>query len=396
MKPADFTRRLHAFGLFRKGHEMKRTILPALLIALVMLASFGAQAQDSLTLSECIEALDTLALEAAQTPPDVRALAQSCASPDEPALLVRVTTPDGIWAAAAGEAAPGVPAAPEDCVRIASVSKLFVAVSALLMAEDGLFALDDPATRWLPREIIDNIPNAGRVTLRQLLQMRSGIDDYLGTDAFWEAISEDPTRIWTAAEALTYGYGLPALFPPGTAFSYSNSNYLLMQLAMERAAGMPLHQIVRERLLTPLALTSTSTQVFEPSQCRIVRGYEDFDGDGRLDDVTDVNDGAGLGDGALISNTSDLTTFYRAVFLEQRVLSEDSLAQLLDFQPTGDGGRYSLALEEWQDADGEPSWGHSGAVTGYLSYVWVIPERETIAVILSSLVPLESEDDAEE
>lgn len=312
------------------------------------------------------------------------------AEADGPAAVVQITTTDGSWSAAAGLADGKRYAAPNDRFRIGSMSKTFVAVTALLLQEAGIFDLDDLAANWLPDEVLENIANADTVTVRQLLAMRSGIDDYLAQDEFWAALEADPTYIWTAQEALQYAYGLPALAAPDEEFYYSNSNYLLLQLVLESASGLPLHSLMRDRILDPLRLSDTYTQISETLPGGFVDGYEDFDGDGKAENVSDFNDGAGLADGGLISNVNDLTTFYRALLVDQTLLTADSMDELLAFQPA-DGEGYSLGLGEWA-TDYGTAWGHSGSVLGFVSMGFYLPEQDAIIIALSASADIDPDE----
>lgn len=303
-------------------------------------------------------------------------------SPDDKvALTVQIVTPQVNVAAAVGQADDTRAALPQDRFRIGSMSKTFVSVVALLLAEEGVFSLDDPARNWLPEEVVQNIANTDSVTIRQLLAMRSGIDDYLGTAEFWEAIEADPTYAWTVQEVITYAYDLLPLFAPDESFSYSNTNYLLVQLVLEQASGQPLHTLIRERILDPLNMKNTYTQVSETLEGEFVNGYEDLDSDGVLEDVSDTNDGAGLGDGGLVSNTGDIITFYRALVQDKTILSEDSLTELLNFS-TYEGVSYSLGFGSFPSPWGE-AWGHSGGVLGFLSIGVYLPEEDTFVVVLA-------------
>jgi D-alanyl-D-alanine carboxypeptidase len=303
----------------------------------------------------------------------------------DPALVVQVTTPDGVWSAVGGSADGRRAADVNDRFRVGSMSKTFVAVTALLLAEDGVIALDDPAATYLPAEVVANVENADQVTLRQLLSMRSGISDYLETDEFWSVVEIEPDHPWTAAEAITYAYDLPAMFEPDADYYYSNSNYILLQLILEAATGQPLHALVRERILDPLGMADTYTQFFEdaPAGGTLVDGWEDWFGDSDLDNVTAINDGWGLGDGALISTVGDLTTFYRALLADQTLLNADSMRTLLDFRPDDTGDGYSLGLAEWE-TDYGTAWGHSGAVLGFVSIGIYLPDAEATIVVLSA------------
>jgi D-alanyl-D-alanine carboxypeptidase len=304
------------------------------------------------------------------------------------AAVLEIVTPYGHWAVAQGvvdTATPSRAVTPSDRFRIASTSKLFVAVVALQLVEAGTLNLDDLAQKWLPDEVVETLANADNVTIRHLLQMRSGVPDYLDDD-FMEAVWADPERKtpYTPTEALAYAYGKRANFKPGAKFIYCNSNYLLVQLVLEKVTRKPLHRLVRQQILEPLGLKNSYTQLHESLPGGFVHGYADFPDDGALNyDVTDVNDGAGLGDGALVSTTADLITFYQALFHAQSLLNEDSLAELLDFQETdeADNEGYGLGIYYY-----ETEWGaaftHDGSVLGFTSLALYLPAYLVTMAIL--------------
>ncbi len=306
---------------------------------------------------------------------------------EDTAAVLEIATPDDRRAVAQGVVdmhTKSRAVVPRDRFRIASTSKLFVAVVALQVAEEGKLALDELAKKWLPDEVVENLANADKVTVRQLLQMRSGVPEYLGDD-FMAAVWEEPERTtpYTPTEALAYAYGKRAKFKPGANFMYCNSNYLLVQLVLEQVEKRPLHQLVRDRILNPLGLTNTYTQTHESLPGGFVHGYSDFPDDDALNyDVTAVNDGAGLGDGALVSNTADLIRFYQALFRERTLLQEKSLAALLDFQETGEEEEgYGLGIYSY-----ETEWGtaytHDGSVPGFVSLALYLPDYELTMAIL--------------
>jgi D-alanyl-D-alanine carboxypeptidase len=344
---------------------MKYRLLAVLMLSCILISTTTAQAQEVSS--------------------DLQAVLADWVEADDPAVVIQVTTPDGSWTAARGRVntANDTAASPQDRFRIGSMSKTFVATVTLQLAAEGVFSLDDPVRNWLPPEVVANVANADRVTLRQLLSMRSGIDDYLATDEFWEAVDEDTTHDWTALEAISYAYDWPPLFAPDEAFNYSNSNYILLQLILEAATGEKLSTLVRSRILTPLRMKNTYTQIEEAIPGGFVHGYEDYDGDGVLDDVTDINDGAGLGDGALVSTTGDLTIFYRALLQDQTLLDRESMAELLAFRDDQDtpGERYSMGLGE-SDTDWGAAVGHTGAVLGFVSSGAYFPDEDAIVIVL--------------
>lgn len=314
------------------------------------------------------------------------------AEEDGPAVAVQLTTPEGTWVVTSGLVDGSRPTVADDRFRIGSMSKTYVAVVALMLVEDGIFDLDDIAAEWLPDEIVENIANADVVTIRQLLSMRSGIEDYLAEDAFWEAVADDPSHEWTAAEAVQYAYDLPALFAPNAEFYYSNTNYLLLQLVMENATGTPLHQLIRQRLIEPLGLSNTYTQVSESMPGGFVDGWGYFNDD--LENLTDVNDGAGLADGGIISTVGDVTAFYQALLQEQSLLDDAMMSELLNFVDDGEGAAYSLGLN-LGESDIGPVWGHTGSVLGFMSAGSYLPEEDVTIIVLSATEDIDPEEVAE-
>jgi D-alanyl-D-alanine carboxypeptidase len=308
-------------------------------------------------------------------------IVQGYVNEDDP-FVVYLSTPDGVWSVTGGFAREGQQTRLEDRFRIGSMSKTFVAVAALMLVEDGVFALDDPASAWLPDSIVQNVANTKSVTIRQLLAMRSGIDDYLGREAFWQAVEADPQREWTAEEVLTYIHGDPALFAPDTEFSYSNSNYILLELILEEASEMGLHDLIRQRILEPLKMEDTYTQISEFLPGGFVEAYGSVYDDGVLENLSEVNDGAGLGDGGLVSNVVDVHRFYEALLQDQTLLSPALMDELLAFSPVNDFTHYSLGLNEWQTPSGA-AWGHAGGVIGFLSIGAYLPEQGVTLIILS-------------
>ncbi|MCU0512355.1 MAG: beta-lactamase family protein [Anaerolineae bacterium] len=319
----------------------------------------------------------------------LRALLAEIAPADGPAVSARISSGEDTWAATGGRVditRSAVPT-PDDRFRIASMSKPFMAVTFLLLQEEGVLSLADPLTDWLPASLTGRIANGDTVTIGDLLTMTGGIPDYLDED-FFAAVLDDPARVWTAAEVLAFAFDEPALFEPGTAFDYSNSQYILLQLIAEAATGQPIHAIMRERILEPLALTNTYTQVSESLPGGFVHGYEDIDGDGVADDVTAVNDGAGLGDGGLISNTGDLVRFYQAIWEDETLLSADSRAAIVAHAAEND---YGIGFEVIEDDAYGTLIGHTGGVLGFTGAVYYAVDLEAVVVILYGSTGLDEE-----
>ncbi|MCA0456599.1 MAG: beta-lactamase family protein [Chloroflexi bacterium] len=298
---------------------------------------------------------------------------------DGPAVAVSITIGDQKWMAAGGlvDVTGTTTATAGDAFRIASISKTWLAVVVMQLRDEGKLSLSDAARDWLPDAVVTALANADQATIQQLLTMTSGIPEYLNDD-FFNAVAENTAATWTPEEVLGFAHGLPASFAPGEGFEYSNSNYVLLQVVVEAVTGQPMHAVMRERIFEPLGLDDTYVQIQE-SGSPFVHGYEDFDGDGEAEDVTDYNDGAGLGDGALISTVSDITRFYQALFVEHSLLSENSVQEMIDAGRNDD--QYGIGLEVYEDESGLMI-GHTGAVLGFTGAVYYAADLDAVIVIL--------------
>ncbi|WP_048631868.1 serine hydrolase domain-containing protein [Mycolicibacterium aurum] len=170
------------------------------------------------------------------------------------AVIVRVTV-DGrdVVTAAVGDSMTGVQANTAMHFRNGAVAISYVATLLLKLAEEGTVSLDDRLSTWLP-----DIAHADRVTLRQLAQMTSGYVDYvIGNTEMNDASYADPFRAWTTEELLAFATAEPLLYEPGTNWNYSHTNYVLLGLALEKATGETMADLLSDKVLGPLGLTNT-------------------------------------------------------------------------------------------------------------------------------------------
>jgi D-alanyl-D-alanine carboxypeptidase len=321
---------------------------------------------------------------------ELQALIDDIADNDGPAVSARITIGDETWAAAGGlvDVEGNETASPDGRFRLASISKTFVATTVMMLVEEGELSLDDDLSDWVEEAILDDLANADEVTLYQLLTMTAGIPEYFD-DEFFEAIYDDPTQEWSPGEVLDFARYQEAYFEPGEGFEYVNTNYILLQLVIEEVTGMDLHEAVREYILDPLELNNTYTQIHETLSGEFVHGYEDIEGDDTPEDVTFINDGAGLGDGALISNTADLTRFYQGLFIEGELLEDESIDEMID--AADESTEYGIGLEVFE-SDYGLLVGHTGAVFGFTGAVYYAEDLDAIVVILYASDALDIDD----
>ena len=157
----------------------------------------------------------------------------------------------GTWQGTAGVSYSGNPITPNMGFGIASNTKLFVATAMLILSENNIINLNDSLHEWLP-----SYPNINpNITIRQLLNHTSGVQDPIFLSPWKDTINNNSTRVFTPAEVLGW-VGAP-LFAPGTSWGYSNVNYILAGMVAQSASGFHISEIIRDSILTPLNLNST-------------------------------------------------------------------------------------------------------------------------------------------
>lgn len=328
------------------------------------------------TATQSPRALDAPALDAAIT----RVMSES----GIPGVIVGIWSPEGDYVKAFGVAdtATGAPTRTDDYSRIGSVTKTFTATAVLQLVDQRRVGLDDPVSKY-----VDRVPRGGDITVRQLATMRSGLPDYQENPEFAEAVMADPTREFTPAELLGWAFtdstGVkPAKFAPGQGYYYSNTNYVLLGLVIEKVSGRRLPEYLSRNIFTPLGLAHTSfptgTEFPDPHP----QGYTDpLDADGPAVNATNWSASFTGAAGAIISTLDDIRIWLRAL-TEGSLISRSLQEQRLQSPPAPglpDGIGYGMGV---MIADG---WiGHNGSVPGYQTVAVHLPQRKTTLVIMAN------------
>lgn len=306
-----------------------------------------------------------------------------------PGLIVSVQTPDGdSWQAALGVSDAVTRASMDiaDHMRIGSITKSLTATVILQLAQEGRLRLDDPLAPYFPGV------QTNRATIRQALQLTSGIADYT-TEAFLNALADEPQRVWAPAELVGLVAAEPPMFAAGRSWYYSNTNYVLLGMLAEQVTGQPLGQLITDRIFTPLGMTGCSfpdaadNRIPAPSS----RGYMLSTIWDRpptppaplpaLVDVTDANPSWAAGAGQAICTVTDLVVWARALATGQ-LLDPDMQAQRLTWYPTGDPhAKYGLGI-----VDINGLVGHNGEISGFMSQAARRESDGTVIVVLSNLM----------
>ena len=159
-----------------------------------------------------------------------------------------------------------IPAKPNALFKIASISKLYDAVAVTKLVSTGRLSLDKTIADYLP-ELVGRIENAEKITLRLMIQHRSGIPNFTDAPNFWAA----PTESYE--ESLALILDKPSNFDPGEDYEYCNTNYLLINKIMDNVLGYDNYQFIQEEVLTPLNLNSTFSSLDKVNMDNVMSGY---------------------------------------------------------------------------------------------------------------------------
>ncbi len=280
----------------------------------------------------------------------------------EPATILYAIEDGREWTASSG---PSVtPATP---FAIASVGKAYTAVALLQLVERGLVSIDAPVTSVLPPDISTGYAALEGLTLRHLLTMTSGLPDYYDGD-FFQASLDNPDQMQRPEAAVDHVANQPAMFPPGTDYDYSNTNYMLLGLVLEHLTGKDYATVITEEVLTPAGLTESFVYGSRPLPPDFADSHPD------RARIRQYYSGEAFGDGGIIASARDVARFYAALFADDMLLS-DQMQSVMRADP--DGWGYGMGV----GIDG-PIVGHSGGDLGYVSDVRMNLQTGTVAVIL--------------
>ncbi|WP_127505803.1 serine hydrolase domain-containing protein [Actinoplanes solisilvae] len=343
------------------------------------------------------------AVSAAAAPPahdvSMREVAARVLSVGVPGYVARIDDGRRVRTTVAGLAdrETGRPLNGREQFEVGSNTKTFMAVLALQLVDRGRLKLDRPVGDYLPGVV----PDGDHITVRMLLNHTSGLFSYTSDPAFFERMNEDPQHVYTERELLDVAFGHAPNFAPGQGWSYSNTNYTLIGMILQRLTGQSLPDLVERRIAKPLGLDRT--YFADPRATHTGRGYAhgyavSFAGAQPVH--TDVSEwpigGWGGAAGAIISTPEDLARFFEAV-LGGELFSRAQLAQMrstVDIPESfGIKGGYGLGLIRIDSVCGTV-WGHGGDTMGHHSTAVASADGRRTAVTDATAEPVDSEPNA--
>lgn len=263
-----------------------------------------------------------------------------------------------------------------------SVGKTYVAAVALRLVHEGTLDLDAPIARYLGSEPwFSRLPNGKDVTVRMLMRHTSGLVRYEFKEEFTRDLSASPDRVWKPEDLVAYILDTPAPFAAGQGWEYSDTNYIVLGMIIERLTGRRYYDVAREQLLQPFGLTNTV-----PSDSRriagLAQGYagpsNPFGGTDAMivDGTFAINPQFEWTGGGMASTAQDLARWGKALY-EGRAFDAALLPQMLDGVPArlGQNARYGLGVIIRQTPLGT-TWGHSGFFPGYQAELLYLPDAK--------------------
>ena len=325
-----------------------------------------------------------------------------------PGALVLLRTPQGEFTVSYGTTVLGATSPPSEDThfRIASNTKTMTAAVIVLLAQEEKLSLDDPVSKYVP-----DVPNGDRISITDLLKMRSGLYNYTNDPIISKTIDTDPARVWTPAELLAIAFAHPPNFPPGKEYEYNNTNYALLGLVAENVDGKPLAQIMHDRLFGPHNMqdtelpSSTVNTIREPyshgylygSSSVALVGEPPYSPEvqaaaraGTLlpKDYTDVNHSNAAAAGGVISTADDLATWIKAL-VGGKVFNADYQRRWFDSlqpedpsKPKGQKYGYGIAQLSWGP---NTIYFHGGETPGYNSKISYDPANDMTLIVWTNM-----------
>jgi D-alanyl-D-alanine carboxypeptidase len=297
-----------------------------------------------------------------------------------PGVIVGVQTPKGKWVKAIGIAneRSKAPMRASMHQRIGSVTKTFMGALLMQLAGEHKLSLGDKVSQY-----IEGVPNGDTMTLREVADMTSGVASYTANQPFTQALYSEPERRWRPSELLDVGLRDSPLFSPGTAFQYSDSNYVLLGLVIRKVEGRPLRAVLRKRIFGPLGLAQTSWPGGSAALPKPhAQGYTlQGQSSDKPADATKWNPSYAWAAGEMISTVRDLLVYGRAFGTGKGLLrpaQQRERMQSFDprIPPESATLSYGIGLVD------DRGWiGHTGQVPGYTTAVYYNPDIDTTVVV---------------
>ena len=280
------------------------------------------------------------------------------------------------------------PMKPTDRLLAGSVGKTFAAATALQLVKEGKIGLDDKIEKYLGSEPwFSRLPNARDITIRQLMNHTSGLVRYEFKEQFTKDLTANPEKSWKPAELVSYLLDEKAPFEAGKGWDYSDTNYIVLGMIIEKVTGKKFYDEANRRLLKPLKLTGTIPQD-GPRLNGVVQGYAGANNPfGGKDAMIEqgkfvINPQFEWTGGGYASTAQDLARWAKMIY-EGKAFSADLLPQVVEGVAApmlGRESKYGLGVIIRKTPVGV-AYGHSGFFPGYMTDMMYFPEDKVAVAV---------------
>ncbi|NOQ26692.1 MAG: serine hydrolase [Bacteroidales bacterium] len=269
-----------------------------------------------------------------------------------------------------------------------SIGKTYAVAIIMQLAEAGKIHLEDKILNYFPEnEWLDKLPNIHDITIEMLLQHTSGLPRYVFQEGFWDLVINFPDKVWTYEDRLAFVYNLEPVHEAGEGWGYSDTNYILLGMLIEKITGSYYYDEVKNRILIPQKLTTTypaikrkinnlSVGYSKPNELFSMPGAVVVDGECIFNPQFEWTGGG------IACTTSDLAKWAK-IYYESELFSKETLNQMVTPNKNGkltDNLSYGMGSFIYNTKLGE-MYGHSGTFPGYKSIFVYHPQLE-IAIAL--------------
>ena len=308
-----------------------------------------------------------------------------------PGMILLVKNGDSTWQTAAGfsDVEEGIAMETTNELMIASITKMFVAVVTLRLQEEGKLDIDKPINSFRCGYRFKDIPNAEKITIRNLLNHTSGLPDFIQTSRFVTNLFDHPLNIWKKDDLLKFLANTKPEFIPGEKGKYSNSNFLLLSVILDEEFKDSIDHsfLIQKNIIDPLFLEHTHYIDRRVPPKNLSQGYADLYSNNHLINLTHLNiGGSGNGFSGMFSTVGDLSKFLDALLIKKTLLNENSLELMLSFTQDSEEKAVAFGLGVWKDfldlgAD-KFAYGHRGREAAYTADLFWFPTQDIMYVLM--------------
>ncbi len=291
-----------------------------------------------------------------------------------PGITVEIQTPGFSYIKAVGKAdlKTGAERKYDDKIRIGSITKTFVATVILQLVDSRNIGLDDKLEKYYP-----DYPNSSNITIRQMLDMTSGIPDYIENPVVLKSFVYDRLDKYSPIQLYEITKSMTPDFAPGTGWKYSNGNYNILGMIIEKVTGNKIEDEISRRIIIPLGLKNTIYPVSPYLKGQYSHGYMTDTLTGKLVDVTVIDPSIPWAAGCMISDLPDLKIYAKAL-VKGNMISPETQKERLKLVNTGVSKFVSYGLGIFSL---EGFLGHNGGITGYNTTMCYDPDLDALILV---------------